>query len=115
MDVSWVTNISASISLPIGGDGNISFMIDEPGGHRVEFVEYKPGSLHSSRFGKMLPETRFSKRIIHVGFTVLDRGMKPQAPPKVRRDGKWQLNLYEPNLTRSELMEFKPAEKTLLL
>jgi catechol 2,3-dioxygenase-like lactoylglutathione lyase family enzyme len=181
--------VKVPATLRTGGDGNISFMIDEPGGHKVEFVEYKKGSLHSSRFGKMMPETRVSKRIIHVGFTVpdraaedalfhdilgfqvmwtggrtddktdwvdmrvpdgsdwleymlnvaanptpktlgvmnhmalgvesiqepykqvMDRGMKPQAPPKVGRDGKWQLNLYDPNLTRSELMEFKPAEK----
>lgn len=37
-----------------------------------------------------------------------------QAPmpekPKVGRDGKWQLNLYDPNLTRAELMEPKPVE-----
>lgn len=27
------------------------------------------------------------------------------------RDGKWQLNLYDPDLTRIELMEFKPVQK----
>lgn len=27
------------------------------------------------------------------------------------RDGKWQLNVYDPDFTRIELMEFKPAEK----
>jgi hypothetical protein len=27
------------------------------------------------------------------------------------RDGKWQLNLYDPDLTRIELMEFTPKEK----
>lgn len=27
------------------------------------------------------------------------------------KDGKWQLNLYDPDLTRIELMEFKPAQK----
>jgi catechol 2,3-dioxygenase-like lactoylglutathione lyase family enzyme len=31
--------------------------------------------------------------------------------PKIGRDGKWQLNLYDPDLTRVELMEFRPAEK----
>jgi catechol 2,3-dioxygenase-like lactoylglutathione lyase family enzyme len=30
---------------------------------------------------------------------------------KIGRDGKWQLNLYDPDLTRIELMEFKPVEK----
>ena len=27
------------------------------------------------------------------------------------RDGKWQLNVFDPDLTRIELMEFKPAQK----
>jgi hypothetical protein len=27
------------------------------------------------------------------------------------KDGKWQLNLYDPDQTRIELMEFTPAEK----
>ena len=34
-----------------------------------------------------------------------------QEKPKIGRDGKWQLNLYDPNLTRAELMEPKPVEK----
>jgi hypothetical protein len=31
--------------------------------------------------------------------------------PKIGRDGKWQLNLYDPDWTRVELMEFTPVEK----
>lgn len=41
---------------------------------------------------------------------VLDRGYKPAQPPKIGRDGKWQLNLYDQDLTRVEMMEFKPVE-----
>ena len=168
-----------------GQDGNASFMIQDPDGHNVEFVQYVPGSLPSRNFGKFLPDTRISERIIHVGFTVadrdaedrlykdilgfhemwhggmkddrtdwvdmvvpegtdwleymlnvhnpsprtlgvmhhlalgvpsvaaadkvlLDRGMKIEKPA-IGRDGKWQLNLYDPNLTRCELMEPKPV------
>lgn len=29
--------------------------------------------------------------------------------PKIGRDGKWQVNLYDPDGTRAELMEFQPA------
>jgi lactoylglutathione lyase len=43
--------------------------------------------------------------------TLLARDMKIADPPKIGRDGKWQLNLYDPNLTRGELMEPKPVEK----
>jgi catechol 2,3-dioxygenase-like lactoylglutathione lyase family enzyme len=39
-----------------------------------------------------------------------DRGVNLQEKPKIGRDGKWQLNLYDPNLTRVELMEPKPVE-----
>ncbi len=175
-------------ALKKGLDGNISFMIKDPDGHDVEFVQYMPGSLHSSNFGKAMPATRVSERIIRVGNTVSDRaaydalykdilgfrefwhggmtddradwidmrvpdgtdwleymmnvknpsqktlgvmnhmalgvpsvadgykavmarGLTPAQPPKIGRDGKWQLNLYDPNLTRAELMEPKPVEK----
>jgi len=41
-----------------------------------------------------------------------DRGMNLGGQkPKIGRDGKWQLNLYDPNYTRAELMEPKPVEK----
>ncbi len=170
-----------------GLDGNLSFMIKDPDGHDVEFVQYLPGSLHSRNFGKFLPATRISQRIIHVGTTVsdraafdslyrdilgfhefwhggrtddqtdwvdmrvpdgtdwfeymlnvknpslrtlgvmnhmalgvpsvkegyqtvMDRGLTPAQGPKIGRDGKWQLNLYDPNLTRVELMEPAPVE-----
>ena len=43
--------------------------------------------------------------------TVMSRGLNPAQPPKIGRDGKWQLNLYDPNLTRAELMEPEPVEK----
>jgi catechol 2,3-dioxygenase-like lactoylglutathione lyase family enzyme len=38
-------------------------------------------------------------------------GVKLTEQPKIGRDGKWQLNLYDPDQTRVELMEFTPVEK----
>ena len=32
-------------------------------------------------------------------YAVLERGLTPPQPPKIEVDGKWQLNLYDPNLT----------------
>ena len=170
-----------------GMDGNLSFIVDDPEGRRIEFVQYVAGGLHQSKFGALLPETRASEHIIHAGFIVHDRavedrfyhdilgfelmwfgGMKdnevkwvdmrvpdgtdwieymlgadhaspktrgvlnhfalgvsdihaadkivlshnftPGEQPKIGRDGKWQLNLYDTDLTRAELMEFKPVE-----
>ena len=42
---------------------------------------------------------------------LLKNGMKLTEEPKIGRDGKWQLNLYDPDMTRIELMEFTPVEK----
>jgi catechol 2,3-dioxygenase-like lactoylglutathione lyase family enzyme len=38
---------------------------------------------------------------------------KPQADEKAQmgKDGKWQLNVFDPDLTRVELMELKPVQK----
>jgi lactoylglutathione lyase len=47
----------------------------------------------------------------HAYREILKRGMKNVEPRQIGRDGKWQLNLYDPNLTRAELMEPKPVEK----
>ena len=179
--------VDVPASLKPGREGNLSFKVEDPDGHTVEFMQYLPGSLHSRNFGEFLPAARLSQRMIHVGVTVRDRdaadkfyrkilgfketwqgGMKDdrtdwvdmrvpegtdwleymlnvnnpspktlgvmhhfalgvadiRAPyktvtergyraeqPKIGRDGKWQLNLYDPNLTRAELMEFKPVQK----
>lgn len=180
--------IKVPATLKTGLDKNVSMMIKDPEGHNIEFVQYMPGSLHSSYFGKLQPGTRISERMIHVGVTIRDReqadrfykdilgfkmiwqggptddktnwvdmrvpdgsdwleymlnvhrpttpkqlgvmhhlalgvesiqpayktvqgrGYNPPQPPKIGRDGKWQLNLYDPNDTRAELMEFKPVQ-----
>lgn len=38
-------------------------------------------------------------------------GVKLSEEPTIGRDGKWQLNVYDPDLTRVEFMEFKPVQK----
>jgi catechol 2,3-dioxygenase-like lactoylglutathione lyase family enzyme len=40
-----------------------------------------------------------------------DRLSAKHSPPQIGRDGKWQLNLYDPDGTRAELMEFQPSVK----
>jgi len=179
--------IKVPATLKPGLDKNLSIMVKDPEGHDVEFVQYMPGGLHASHFGKLMPDTRISQRMIHVGVTIHDRaaadkfyrdilgfkeiwhggmtdertdwvdmrvpdgtdwleymlnvhnpspkqlgvmhhlalgvekiqpafqevkarGYNPPQPPKIGRDGKWQLNLYDPDSTRAELMEFKPVQ-----
>jgi len=45
--------------------------------------------------------------------TLEEHGWKPHGEEKAQmgKDGKWQLNIYDPDLTRVELMEFKPVQK----
>lgn len=40
-----------------------------------------------------------------------EAGVKLTEEPKIGRDGKWQLNLYDPDETRVEFMEFTPVQK----
>ncbi len=42
---------------------------------------------------------------------LLKNGWKPGEKPRIGRDGKWQLNLYDPDDTRVEFMEFTPTQK----
>jgi len=42
---------------------------------------------------------------------LIKNGWKGGEEPKIGRDGKWQLNLYDPDETRVELMEFKPTKE----
>jgi catechol 2,3-dioxygenase-like lactoylglutathione lyase family enzyme len=168
-------------------EGNLSFSLQDPAGHTVEFIQYTPGSVESRNFGKFLSSKRTSKEIIHAGETVQNRapaddfyrgilgyrvtwyggmtdnrtdwvdmevpngtnwlefmlnvhnpsprtlgvmnhfslGVKDihkvfatvkargysAGKPQIGRDGKWQLNLYDADLTRVEFMEFKPVQK----
>jgi catechol 2,3-dioxygenase-like lactoylglutathione lyase family enzyme len=168
-------------------EGDLSFTMEDPAGHVVEFIQYLPGSVESRNFGEFLSSRRTSRQIIHAGETVDDRtpadgfyrgilgyrvmwtggmtdtrtdwidmvvpngsdwlefmlnvhnpsprllgvmnhlsmgvrniqeayktvkarGYKAEEP-QIGRDGKWQLNLYDPDLTRVEFMEFNPVKK----
>jgi catechol 2,3-dioxygenase-like lactoylglutathione lyase family enzyme len=56
-----------------GRDGNLNFTIADPDGHRVEFVQYREGSLHRKSKGRYVSSRRISDRILHVGVTVADQ------------------------------------------
>lgn len=42
---------------------------------------------------------------------LIENGAKLTEEPQIGRDGKWQLNLYDPDETRIEFMEFTPVQK----
>jgi catechol 2,3-dioxygenase-like lactoylglutathione lyase family enzyme len=69
------------------------------------------------------PDLREMGVLNHISLGVVDmkkaqailesHGWKPHDGEKAQigKDGKWQLNVYDPDLSRIELMEFKPTEK----
>jgi catechol 2,3-dioxygenase-like lactoylglutathione lyase family enzyme len=42
---------------------------------------------------------------------LVEAGAKLTEEPQIGRDGKWQLNLYDPDFTRVEFMEFTPVQR----
>ena len=61
----------------LGRIGNANFNINDPDGHTVEIVQYKPEGWTLREKGKFLPESRISSRAMHLGIAVgsLDRAM----------------------------------------
>ena len=53
-----------------GRTGDKNFMVKDPDGHTVEFVEYQPDGWAMKDRGKDMPATRISDHIMHIGFTV---------------------------------------------
>ena len=56
--------------VPKGRIGNLNFMIQDPEGHSIEIVEYPADSWTMREKGKYMPDTRISKRMMHVGIIV---------------------------------------------
>jgi len=77
----------------------------------IEFMLNVPQNADKQTLGIMnhialgVPDVRAAAKELE------SKGMKLPEPPQIGRDGKWQLNLYDPDGTRVELMEFTPVEK----
>jgi catechol 2,3-dioxygenase-like lactoylglutathione lyase family enzyme len=168
-------------------EGNLSFIVKDPEGQDVQFVQYLPGSVHGKNTGKFLSSRRLSSEALHVGYRIHDadsvdtfykdilgfrlmwkggstenqfrwismvvpdgtqwleymvdtgtpsprtlgiwnhlafgtldqpavasevkaRGYPAAATPKIGRDGRWLMDLYDPDLTRVEFMVRKPVQ-----
>ncbi len=53
--------------ITIDGAGNEVFVVDDPAGNHIEFINLKTNGLHRKSKGKFLSENRISRRIHHVG------------------------------------------------
>jgi len=59
----------------IDGAGNEVFVVDDPSGNHIEFIDFKANGLHHQSNGRFISERRISKRIHHAGLyseTIMD-------------------------------------------
>jgi len=182
---------SKSVPVPASVDpdpeGNLSFIVKDPEGQDVQFIQFVAGSLHARNAGRFLSSRRLSSEALHVGYRIHDadkmdtfykdvlgfrlmwkggnaenqfrwismvvpdgtqwleymvdtgtpsprtlgiwnhlafgtldqqtvaaevkaRGYGAAATPKIGRDGRWLMDLYDADLTRVEFMIRKPVQ-----
>jgi catechol 2,3-dioxygenase-like lactoylglutathione lyase family enzyme len=80
----------------------------------LEYMIQLPGAKLDHNTLGILNHIALGVTDIHAAAAQLQsRGWKPsdREQAQLGRDGKWQLNLYDPDGTRVELMEFTPVEK----
>ncbi len=79
----------------------------------IEYMMHGPGPVSAKESGGA---NHFALGVpnMHEAMELLEQRGWHSSPGKdaqIGRDGKWQLNLYDPSGTRVELMEFRPVER----
>ena len=99
---SWI-----SLQVPNGHDWLEYMVVGTPDGHGIpdEMSESVAGILDHFSLGIRNAETAYT--LLWNG----DRLGGQKEVPKIGRDAKWQLNLFDPDGTRAELMEFHAIGK----
>jgi catechol 2,3-dioxygenase-like lactoylglutathione lyase family enzyme len=89
-----------ALQVPDGTDW-IEYMLNQPAHADLQLT----GVMNHISLG--VPEMKKAQA------TLESHGWKPHGDEKAQlgKDGKWQLNLYDPDLVRVELMDFKPVQK----
>jgi catechol 2,3-dioxygenase-like lactoylglutathione lyase family enzyme len=80
----------------------------------LEYMLNQPETMDLQRMGVMNHISLGVADMKKAQAAMESRGWKPHGneEAKIGRDGKWQLNVYDPDLSRVELMEFKPVQKS---
>jgi catechol 2,3-dioxygenase-like lactoylglutathione lyase family enzyme len=92
-ETSWI-----SLQVPAGTDW-IEFMVNLP----ADPDQHLRGIMNHIAIGVLDIQAEREQ--------LVNNGVHLTEEPKLGRDGKWQLNLYDPDQTRIEFMEFTPKEK----
>ncbi len=88
------------------------YMVQVPDG--TDWIEYMLNISSAAEHRELGIQYHFSLGVQDVKETARAleaRGVRVDGPPLLGRDGKWQLTLYDPDDTRTEVMEFVPVEK----
>ena len=98
--VSWVSE-----QVPDGTDWIEYMMVYTPETTGIP-ASVTPASLGSmDHFSLGVPDIKKLSETLYFG----DRLPQKNSGPKLGRDGKWQYNLFDPDGTRAETMEFQPV------
>jgi catechol 2,3-dioxygenase-like lactoylglutathione lyase family enzyme len=80
----------------------------------TDWIEYMLGASPSPSHETLGAMNHFAIGINDIeaaAYAAKKSGLSATEDPQVGRDGKWQLNLYDPDETRVEMMEFKPTKE----
>ena len=80
----------------------------------VEYMLYLPGNASREQLAGANHFAPGVESVTSLDKSLRQRGWKPspqEQPPLLGVDGKWQLDLYDPDGTRVEFMEFLPVKK----
>ena len=96
-----------------GGTDDRTDWVDMRVPEGMDWLEYMLNQPHpSTRTRGVMNHLALGVPSADKAFEILSaRGAAVKDKPKIGRDGKWQLNLYDPDLTRVELMEPDPVQK----
>ena len=69
--------VTVPTTTPVGRIGNSNYFVKDPSGNTVEIVQYMPSSWTLREKGNFMPDTRISRRMMHVGVMIanLDSAM----------------------------------------
>jgi catechol 2,3-dioxygenase-like lactoylglutathione lyase family enzyme/predicted enzyme related to lactoylglutathione lyase len=81
-----------------------------------DWIEYMLNISPTADHKELGIQNHFSLGVVNVKTAydlLLAHGLKPSADdkPEIGRDGKWSFDIYDPDDTRVEFMEFQPAQK----
>jgi catechol 2,3-dioxygenase-like lactoylglutathione lyase family enzyme len=77
----------------------------------LEYMLNVPAGADHKRLGVMNHIAIGVPDVAQSAYELTKNGVSLKEQPKIGRGGKWQLNLYDPDDTRVELMEFTPTQK----